>query len=139
MVRFAELASVAAGGAIGSCARYLVGVVATRWLGAGFPWATAFVNTTGALAIGFLAVLVGEWWRGPKFRLFWMVGLLGGYTTFSSYAIEGVQLWERGRVGRSLLFLGGSVFLGFVAVLIGMAVGMAVVRGWTTPGAVVED
>jgi CrcB protein len=83
---------VAAGGALGAAARY---GVAQAWPtpAHGFPWATLAVNVTGCLAIGFLLGVD----RSPRVRAFLGTGVLGGFTTFSTYAVEGHGLWESDR------------------------------------------
>lgn len=81
-----DVLPVALGGAIGSVARYLAGL-AFPPPAAGFPWPTFTVNVTGSLVLGFLMVyLLDVWPPWPGLRLFLTTGLLGGYTTFSSYA-----------------------------------------------------
>ncbi len=83
---------VAAGGAVGSLARYGVGVMAARWMGLDFPWGTLFVNVLGGLAMGLLAARVGP--ESVDLRLALGVGLLGGFTTFSAFSLEVVRLMQ---------------------------------------------
>jgi CrcB protein len=86
---------VAFGGALGSMARYACSAALVRWLGAGFPWWTLFVNVTGSVVIGLLAALVtadGRPLLGGDARAFLLVGLLGGFTTFSSFSLETLEL-----------------------------------------------
>ncbi len=85
---------VALGGAIGSVARYGVGVAAARWLGLAFPWGTMIVNVLGGVAIGALAARVGP--EQESLRLLLGVGLLGGFTTFSTFSLEALRLMEQG-------------------------------------------
>src|SRR5260221_8966682 len=86
---------VALGGALGSVARYwLSGVVAER-VGETFPWGTIFVNVTGSFVIGFFGGLTGPEGRllvDPAVRIFFMVGICGGYTTFSSLSVQTLAL-----------------------------------------------
>lgn len=117
---------VAAGGALGSMARYwLSGVVANRY-GETFPWGTLLVNVTGCLVIGFLASLTvadGRWLAPSWFRAFALVGVLGGYTTFSSFSLQTLTLVQDGdwlRAGANVL---GSVGLCLVGVWLGYQLG----------------
>ena len=92
----------ALGGALGSVARYAVSLGAARWLGAGFPWGTLIVNVAGSFAIGLLAALVtadGRPALGGDARAFVMIGLLGGFTTFSSFSLETLNLARSGALG----------------------------------------
>jgi len=116
---------VAFGGALGSVARYACASTAARWLGAGFPYGTLFVNVAGSFAIGLLAALVtadGRPVLGTDARAFLLVGVLGGFTTFSSFSLETLTLARGGAVGVAALnvvlsvalCLGGA-WLGFAA------------------------
>jgi CrcB protein len=116
---------VALGGAIGSMARYACSVSALRWLGVGFPWGTLFVNVTGSFAIGLLAALVAADGRpllGADARAFLLVGVLGGFTTFSSFSLETLTLARGGAIGAaalnvalSLVLCVGGAWLGFAS------------------------
>jgi CrcB protein len=123
-----RLLLVGLGGAMGACSRYLVSLAVTRWVSGGFPWATFLINVSGSLSIGFLAVSLTHWLPNPRYRLLLIVGLLGGYTTFSSYTLEAVQLWERGHSVRSLCYLGLSVAVGVSGTVLGMVLARALIR-----------
>ena len=115
---------VALGGALGSVARYAISGIAVRWLGAGFPYATLFVNVTGSFTIGLLAALVaadGRLSLGADARAFLMVGVLGGFTTFSSFSLETLNLARSGALAPAMLNVAGSVVLCLAAVSIGFA------------------
>ena len=115
---------VALGGALGSVARYAFSGIAVRWLGAGFPYGTLFVNVTGSFTIGLLAALVAADDRpllGADARAFLLVGVLGGFTTFSSFSLETLNLARSGALGPALLNVAGSVVLCLVAVSLGFA------------------
>ena len=115
---------VALGGALGSVARYASSVAAARWLGAGFPWGTLFVNVAGSFAIGVLAALVAADGRpllGADARAFVMVGVLGGFTTFSSFSLETLELARGGALGAAALNVVGSLALCLVGVWLGFA------------------
>jgi CrcB protein len=105
-----EVLFVALGGAIGASARYGVSLLALAWLGAGFPWATLAVNVLGSFAIG---VLAGQGMLGNA-RLFWVTGVLGGFTTFSAFSLEAVGLWERAPM-LAIAYVAASLVLGFAA------------------------
>ena len=110
---------VAAGGAIGSALRYLVSGVAQRT--AAFPAGTFVVNAAGCLLVGILAALAFE--RGSlglRARLFLIVGICGGFTTFSAFSYETLELLRTGDVGRAALNGGGQVIVGVAAVWAGV-------------------
>lgn len=85
------------GGALGSGGRYLTGRVLTDALGPGFPYGTLAVNWFGCLAMGVLAGVLARTGAGEGWRLFIGVGILGGYTTFSSFSLDTITLIERGQ------------------------------------------
>jgi fluoride exporter len=115
---------VGLGGFAGAIARYLVdGAIADRTGGA-FPWGTLVVNVSGSFVLGLLfalatdrALLPAEI-RGPL-----LIGFIGAYTTFSTYMLESWRLVETGAVGLALVNLVGSVAIGLIAVVAGLAVG----------------
>lgn len=111
---------VAIGGALGAAARYLAGLWIVARLGAGFPWGTFFVNVTGSFLIGIVLVLVERGTLPTEARLFLAVGILGGYTTFSSFSYETLQLLNGGNVGPVLLNAFGQLFIGLLAVYLGV-------------------
>ena len=111
---------VLGGGAVGSLARYMVGVaIMSRWTGR-FPIATFLINVTGSFAIGVLATLLGDT-ANPNLRPLIITGLLGGYTTFSSFEWETFGAIRGGALGIGLLYLVGSVVLGYLACWLGVA------------------
>jgi fluoride exporter len=118
------------GGVLGVNARFWLGVAINRWTSSQFPWATFTINITGSFAIGLCTALLARWLPHPYARLLVVVGFLGGYTTFSSYSMESLTLWERGERGLCLAYLLGSVVAGFVAVILGAILG----RGLAQPG-----
>jgi CrcB protein len=119
-----ELAAVVAGAGIGGGLRYAVGGwIAERW-GASFPWGTFVVNITGAFLLGLvMALSVERSMIPPAWRLFLGVGILGGYTTFSTLSYESIALMQRGLVAQGALNMFGSALAGLVAVLAGVVVG----------------
>ena len=115
---------VALGGALGSMARYGSSGLAVRWLGAGFPWGTLFVNVAGSFAIGLLTTLVAADGRpllGNDARAFVIVGVLGGFTTFSSFSLETLNLARSGQLGAA----GANVALSLVVCLVAAWLGFA--------------
>lgn len=111
---------VALGGAVGASARHLVGVAGESLLGPGFPWATLACNVLGSALIGWLAVSLEH----DSARAFWMIGVLGGFTTFSSFSLQTLELARQGQVGLALAYIALSVAL----CLIGVALGLMLAR-----------
>ena len=112
--------AVAVGGAIGSVARYLVGIGSGKLFGINFPWGTLIINITGSFLIGVLMTLLTERWRPhPNWRLFLVVGVLGGYTTFSSFEYETYQAVREGARWIGLVYVTGSVAVGYFGVWLG--------------------
>jgi CrcB protein len=125
--RWDVLLAIGAGGALGSLARYGIGELAS-WPGRGFPWATFVENVSGSLALGGLVVLLLEVWPPHRhLRPFLGVGLLGGYTTFSTYMLETRELLAGGQPAVAFGYLSGTLVAGIVAVWLGiLAVRLAV-------------
>ena len=110
------LGVVALGGMAGAAARYLIGLAWPTPTGA-FPWATLVVNVTGCALIGVLMVLVTEVWiRERLLRPFLGTGVLGGFTTFSTYTVDIQQLMSNRHPGTALLYLAATVFGALAAV-----------------------
>ncbi|MDH6228542.1 CrcB protein [Streptomyces sp. MJP52] len=114
------VAAVALGGALGASARY---AAVLRWPAAAdaFPWAVFWVNVTGCAVIGAFTVLVTEGTRAPHplLRPFFGTGVLGGFTTFSAYALDVRRLHEAGEPLLALLHLAGTLTAAMAAVLLG--------------------
>ncbi|MGE0082213.1 MAG: fluoride efflux transporter CrcB [Thiohalomonadaceae bacterium] len=118
-----QLLLVGLGGAFGSMLRFGLSTGLHALLGRAFPWGTLFVNVTGSFAIGLLYVLLIERVAlGPEWRALLMVGLLGGYTTFSSFSIETLNLVESGDVLRAAVNVLASVVLCLAAAWVGVSV-----------------
>ena len=112
------LLAVAAGGAIGSVARYLVGIGSGKLFGMSFPWGTLIINVTGSFLIGALVGLFAiKWDFSQTARLFLTVGICGGYTTFSAFSLEAWYLLERGQNASSLAYMVASVVLSLAALV----------------------
>lgn len=118
---FTNCLVVMAGGAIGTLARYLVSVMALPISGQ-LPWGTIIINVTGSLLIGFFGTLTlanGRFPVSEPLRLFVMIGVCGGYTTFSSFSLQTLDLIRAGGATRAALNIGLSVALCIGAVAIG--------------------
>jgi fluoride exporter len=117
--------ALSAGGVLGVNARYWLGVSMSRWAAA--PWATFSINISGSFAIGFLTITLARWLPHPHARLMILTGFLGGYTTFSTLAFESAVFWERGERGLAAANLIGSLIVGVIAALLGMALAREIV------------
>lgn len=116
--------AVALGGALGALSRYLVDrVIETREFGL-FPWSTFTINVSGCLLVGIvIAALVDRHHAPAWLRLGLVMGVLGGYTTFSTFAQENLDLFQEGRVAIATIYATGSVAVGTFAVLVGSRIG----------------
>ncbi len=116
-----ETLLVAAGGALGSVARYWVGLFALP-LSRHLPWGTILINIVGSFAIGFFGTLTlgtGRYPASESARLFFMVGVCGGFTTFSSFSLQTLDLLRGGASGRAMINVAASVLLCLGAVALG--------------------
>jgi CrcB protein len=111
---------VLAGAGLGGLARYVAGTWIMAKYGGRFPLGTFVINITGAFLIGVLMTLLTERFHPhPNWRLFLVVGILGGYTTFSSFEYETYQAVRDGERWLGLLYVAGSVMLGYLGVWLG--------------------
>lgn len=119
--------AIALAGGLGSLARYAVdGLVLSRSAGA-FPWGTFVVNVTGSFLLGVTFVLLTERMAvAPWLRSALMIGLIGGYTTFSTLSLETYRLAEDGAWGLAAANVAGSLAAGLTALYVGVVVGRAV-------------
>lgn len=109
------------GGGIGAVLRWLVGKWTLAEFGTGFPVGTLAVNVAGCLAIGLAAgALEGV---GQPAKLFFVTGLLGGFTTFSAFGLDTLTLWERGETGTAALYVALSIILSLGAAALGFLIG----------------
>ncbi|MFQ5419107.1 MAG: fluoride efflux transporter CrcB [Anaerolineae bacterium] len=121
---------IAVGAALGANARYLVGVWAGNRLGAGFPYGTFIVNIVGSFILGLLLTLGTERLQlSPEARLLLAVGFLGSFTTFSSYAVESMNLWRDAGLWRGLVNILGNNLAGLLAAILGAALAHWLQRG----------
>lgn len=115
--------SVAAGGAIGAVARFWIGGLIAARIGQTFPTGTLFVNVTGSFLIGLFAALTGpdgRWMVQPITRQFFMIGICGGYTTFSSFSLQTLNLLQEGE----WLYASLYTVLSFALCLLGVWLGV---------------
>lgn len=114
--------AVGAGGAFGSMLRYAVTLVVVERIGPGFPWHTVLINVAGSFLIGVIAVYAqSSVGISPIVSAFAVVGVLGGFTTFSTFSYDTVTLFADGAGGLALAYCAGSVILGVVAAVAGMS------------------
>lgn len=115
-----KIIAVMLGGAVGTALRYFVSLGIYAFVKPTFPYATFFINVTGSFVIGLLAELFNtRVLESPVLRVALLTGVLGGYTTFSSYSWESFSLIRDGEAWLALLNAAGSVVLGLVAVWLG--------------------
>ncbi len=115
------LLSIAAGGAVGAVSRYLVMIQVGHWLGTQFPFATLAVNIIGGFLLGSLIELTALVWSpGQELRAFLVIGLMGGFTTFSTFSMDMFYLMERGDAAGLGLYVAASVIVAVLAFYGGM-------------------
>lgn len=113
--------AIAAGGALGAVGRYLVMIQAGHWFGTGFPFGTLAVNVIGSFALGVLAELMALAWSPPQeLRALLVVGVLGAFTTFSTFSLDVALQVERGTLGISALYILVSVVASIGALFAGL-------------------
>lgn len=128
---FTSVLFVMAGGALGTLARYLVSALALP-ISRELPWGTLLVNVSGSFVIGFFGTLTladGRFPVSENLRLFVMIGVCGGYTTFSSFSLQTLELMRSGAVTRAAINVAASVVLCVAAVALGHALAAHFNRG----------
>ena len=119
----AKWIGLAAGGILGTFARYFLSGTIHRIFGVTFPWGTLVVNLVGCFTIGFLAVLAEEkFLLGPNARIFLMIGFCGAFTTFSTFILETSNLTKDGETLYAFLNIVLSVVLGFLVFRLGVII-----------------
>ena len=116
------LLAVAAGGALGAVGRYLVISAVGLVFGTGLPLGTIVVNVLGSFVLGALVEAMAlAWSPPPELRAMLVVGVLGAFTTFSTFSMDVVLLYERGALGQAAVYVGASVVLSIAAFFLGLA------------------
>ena len=119
----AALLAVASGGAVGATARYLIYVGTAQLLGMSFPFATLIVNIVGSFSMGLLIETMAWFWSpSQEVRLFLATGVLGSFTTFSTFSLDFAVLYERGALLLCAVYLGASVIFSIGAFFAGLHV-----------------
>lgn len=126
-IDFLKICAVGAGGFLGATSRYLLTIFAQSKLPTSeFPYGTFLVNVLGCFLIGFLLALFGiKNWGNEELRLFVFVGVLGGFTTFSTFTNDSFLLFKEGELLLGLANVGGQLLLGLLFVWIGYSVARA--------------
>ena len=118
--------AVAAGGAIGATGRFLMGRLMLTVMGPGFPWGTLSVNILGSFLLGFIVYLMAtryslsHIWQG-----FLVIGVLGGFTTFSAFSLEVALMLQKNEIGAAAFYAFGSILIGVLALFAGLYAGRA--------------
>ena len=116
-----QLVAIAAGGAIGAVLRYWISTAVQGRSASAFPYGTLTVNVVGSLLIGFLYILLIERLAaGPTIRAFMLIGVLGAFTTFSTFSMETLNLMEAGHLGKALVNVLASVIVCVCAAALGV-------------------
>lgn len=115
------LIAIAAGGAVGALGRYLVVSAVGHWMGQSFPWGTLAVNVLGSIAMGVLVEVTAQVWSpSPEVRALLVVGVLGAFTTFSTFSLDVVFLIDRGEFLAALAYILASVIVCVAGLYAGM-------------------
>jgi CrcB protein len=110
------------GAGLGGMLRHAVNMLSLRWFGPNLPWGTFLINITGSIAMGLVVgCLAHRNVPGVELRLFVATGILGGYTTFSTFSLDTITLWERGEIAVAAAYVLGSLVLSFAGLWLGMA------------------
>jgi CrcB protein len=115
------LMAIAFGGAVGALGRHFVNVGVSHWIGLGIPWGTLIVNIIGSFAMGVLVhIMATTWTVPPEVRALLTVGALGAFTTFSTFSLDVIVLYERGQVVFAAGYILASVVGAIGALLLGL-------------------
>lgn len=115
--------AIAGGGAIGAVLRHFVGMFSLKVMGAGFPYGTLSINILGSFIMGALVAYFAHHWNPPQeVRGFLTVGILGAFTTFSTFSLDSITLWERGEPVIALTYILASVIFSILAIFAGLLI-----------------
>lgn len=122
-----KLLFILGGGAIGAGLRYATALFSAKWMGEGFPWSTLLVNVIGSFLVGVLWAFLDRNLVSDRMHAFLLVGVLGAFTTFSSYALDSMKLFHDGQTGLALTNVLANNLGSMVAVLLGYLVAKSLV------------
>lgn len=121
------LGAIALGGAIGALARFGANAGVEKILGTGFPWGTLLINIAGCMVMGVFMAKAGQAQNvSPELKSFIATGFLGAFTTFSTFSLDFMRMWERGEFLPAGLYLTASVLLS----ILGLYLGQTMIRGY---------
>jgi fluoride exporter len=110
------------GSGLGGMARYGVGMLVARWSATAFPWGTLIVNIAGAALMGLvMGTFAAKEIDHPALRLFLTTGILGGFTTWSTFSLDAVTLWQRGEAPMAVSYVAASLVLSLVVLTAALA------------------
>ena len=107
-----KLLAIAFGGSLGAVGRYLIYLLVDKYYNGAFPWATLLVNLIGAFTIGFLWGLFDKFYVSPAVRTFLFIGILGSFTTFSTFAFDILSMTKDGQIPQMIFYILASNILG---------------------------
>ena len=120
--------AVAVGGALGSVARYILSGFTTDIVSSSFPWGTLSVNVLGSFLMGAVVTYMALVWNpNAEMRAFLTVGLLGGFTTFSLFSLDIINLWERGASMAAMGYIIASIIVSLLAIILGIMIVKAII------------
>ena len=120
--------AVAVGGALGSVARYILSGFTTDIVSSSFPWGTLSVNVLGSFLMGAVVTYMALVWNpSAEMRAFLTVGLLGGFTTFSLFSLDIINLWERGASMAAMGYIIASIIVSLLAIILGIMIVKAII------------
>ncbi|MGH1377435.1 MAG: fluoride efflux transporter CrcB [Alphaproteobacteria bacterium] len=118
---FGTIAIVSVGGALGAVARYGVNVATVHLIGTGFPWSTLIVNILGSFLMGLMIAKFSQMNAvSHELRMFCMTGFLGAFTTFSTFSLDFVTMWERGEMLQAMIYMLASVVFSVLALFLAL-------------------
>lgn len=126
-----RLVYILVGGALGAGLRYGVSMLTVRWIGVHFPWGTLVVNILGSLVAGFLWGLLGNSSAEGRSHALFFIGLLGAFTTFSTYALDSLRLFQEERMAEALANVAANNLGALLAVFAGFSLARMLFKSGT--------